>query len=39
MFEIKSDPRLLPEIQQAAENKELAVFICAGLSRFLDCTS
>lgn len=39
LFEIKEMPSLLPEIKEAAENKKLAIFIGAGISRFLDCTS
>ena len=39
MFEIKPLPDLLPEIKQASEDGKLAVFIGAGISRFVDCTS
>ncbi len=39
MFKIIALPELLPEIKETAENGDLAIFMGAGLSRFLDCMS
>jgi hypothetical protein len=39
LFEIKPCPDLLSEIKEANESKKLAIFIGAGISRFLDCRS
>jgi hypothetical protein len=38
LFEIKTDPVIPPEIKQAASDRNLAIFIGAGLSRFVGCT-
>lgn len=39
LFDIKAFPELPPEIKQASENGRLAIFIGAGISRFVGCTS
>ncbi len=39
MIEIKPIPDLPPQIIEASENKRLAIFIGAGLSRFMGCSS
>ncbi len=39
MIEIKPIPDLPPQIIEASENKRLAIFIGAGLSRFVGCSS
>lgn len=39
LFKIKPDPDLPPEIKQASEDGNLAVFIGAGISRFVECSS
>lgn len=38
-MEIQPLPKVLEEIKQANNDKKLAVFIGAGISRFLDCSS
>ncbi|MBD3842675.1 MAG: SIR2 family protein [Campylobacterales bacterium] len=38
-FDIKPIPDLLPEIKESASSKKLAIFVGAGISRFVDCTS
>jgi len=39
MIEIKSIPDLSPQLIKASENKKLAIFIGAGMSRFVGCNS
>lgn len=39
MIEIKPLPELPPQIIEASENKNLAIFIGAGISRFMGCSS
>ena len=38
-FDIKPIPDLLPEIKESASSKKLAIFVGAGISRFIGCTS
>lgn len=38
-FDIKLVPDLLPEIKESASSKKLAIFVGAGISRFVGCTS
>ena len=38
-FDIKPIPDLLPEIKESASSKKLAIFVGAGISRFVGCTS
>ena len=38
-FDIKPVPDLLPEIKESASSKKLAIFVGAGISRFVGCSS